>query len=111
MVTVDVFRGIVEESHKGIIINIYVKPWSQKEELRLESGDLVFYTSEPAEKGRANAALIRFLARRLGIPASRIEIVRGQRDRMKKILVMDASLEEIVEKLAEATGIRKEEES
>lgn len=105
MTLADVFRGVVEESHKGVIINIYVKPWSQKEELRLESGDLVFYTSEPAEKGRANAALIRFLTRVLGVPSSRIEIVRGQRDGMKKILVVDASLEEIVEKLAEATGI------
>ncbi len=96
----DKLLKILIESKKGVIIPLYVKPHSNREELVFESGELVFYTTEIPEKGRVNAALIRFLARRIGLPISRIEIVYGVRDRSKKILVRDIDMETLAEKLA-----------
>ena len=41
--------------------------------------------SEPAESGRANAAVIRALAKHFQVPPSRLMIVRGAVDRRKLI--------------------------
>ena len=47
----------------------------------------------PPVDGRANAALLDFLRRKLDVPKSRIELVRGQTDRRKtvRILGMEAA--------------------
>jgi uncharacterized protein YggU (UPF0235/DUF167 family) len=95
----DKLLKILVESKKGVIIPLYVKPHSNREELVFEGDELVFYTTEIPEKGRVNAALIRFLARRIGLPISRIEIIYGVRDRSKKVLVRDVDVESLAEKL------------
>ncbi len=46
----------------------------------------VSVTAAP-EKGKANAALIKLLAKHWGIPKSAIEIVRGETNRLKVIEV------------------------
>ena len=96
---IDEFVNVVGGSSKGVIISIFVKPDSPKEELVFEGNELIFYTMEPPVKGRANAALIRFFAKILGIPRSRISIIYGKRDRLKKILIMDTTMDYVVEKL------------
>ncbi|MEK9969815.1 MAG: DUF167 family protein [Ferrovibrio sp.] len=39
------------------------------------------------EKGKANAALLRLLAKQLKIPAGRLSVVSGETDRHKQILI------------------------
>jgi uncharacterized protein len=41
----------------------------------------------PPVDGRANAALVKLLAKRLGVPPSRVELVRGQSAREKLVRV------------------------
>ncbi len=89
----------LRETSKGIIINMYVKPDSDVEQLALENDDLIYYTKEPAIKGRANAALIRFLSKILGLPVSRIDIVYGTRKRSKRILIKDIDLDKLLDLL------------
>jgi uncharacterized protein (TIGR00251 family) len=91
---------LLVETKRGVELTVYVKPGAREEKLAYEDGDLVFYTSEPPVKGRANASLIRFLSRSLKIPSSRIDIVAGLRDRSKRILFRDARLEDLAEKLS-----------
>tara|TARA_B100000676_G_C18040091_1_gene824346 strand:- start:218 stop:454 length:237 start_codon:yes stop_codon:yes gene_type:complete len=43
--------------------------------------------NEAPEKGKANAALIKLLAREWNIPRSRLSVVRGQKNRRKSVLV------------------------
>ena len=52
----------------------------------------VSVTAAP-EKGKANAALIKLLAKHWGIPKSAIEIVRGETTRVKVIEVQGLSVE------------------
>jgi len=42
----------------------------------------------PPVDGRANAALLDFLRRKLEVPKSRVELVRGQTDRRKVVRVV-----------------------
>ncbi|ADI31408.1 DUF167 domain-containing protein [Staphylothermus hellenicus] len=92
---------ILQESREGVIIPIYVKPNSDRDALVLEGDELVFYTTEIPEKGRANAALIRFLSRNIRLPHNKIDIIYGARTRSKKVLVRDMEAEKLAEKLAE----------
>jgi uncharacterized protein (TIGR00251 family) len=43
--------------------------------------------TEPPLEGRANAALVKLIAKRAGVAKSRVSIVRGARSRQKLVLV------------------------
>ncbi len=88
----------------GVIIDVLVKPESSEEKLVIEDDSIVFYTTEPPVKGRANAALIRYIVRNLRVPITKVEIVWGKRVSRKRILVQDISKEELKERLLKVIG-------
>ncbi len=94
--------GLLEEARDGVRLRVYVKPESPEERLVLEGGDLVYYTPEPPVRGRANASLVRFLARALRVSRVDVEIVRGLRERTKIIHVRGLTPGEAAVRLAEA---------
>ena len=53
----------------------------------------------PAMEGKANAALIRFLAAQLGILSRQIALMRGQKSRDKLIRIKGLSEREVQERL------------
>lgn len=56
---------------------------------KLPNGDeqLVVYVTAPPEDGKANEAMIRLLAKHLGVAASRLTVMRGQTNRNKLVRV------------------------
>jgi uncharacterized protein len=56
---------------------------------KLPNGDeqLVVYVTASPEDGKANEAMIRLLAKHLGVATSRLTIVRGQTNRNKLVRV------------------------
>lgn len=98
---------LIEETKEGVTVTVFVKTNSDAEELRLENDELVFYTKEPDLYGRANASLIRFFTRSLGIPISKIDIVYGTRENLKKVLIKDADKETIINKIVGVLGDKK----
>ncbi|XOV86593.1 MAG: DUF167 domain-containing protein [Pseudomonadota bacterium] len=56
--------------------------------------------AEPAEKGRANAAVVRLLARALAVPESEICIVAGATAARKTVLINSLTLAECRQRLA-----------
>ena len=81
-------------------IKVKVLPRSSKNQIIGQEGDLfkVKLTSPPVE-GKANKALIEFLAQKLGIPKARIEIKSGKSSKLKSILIHSLTLEEITQAL------------
>ncbi len=73
---------------KETILKVYLQPKSSKNEVvgPYRDGIKVKVTAPPLE-GKANAALIRFLAKELGVAPSDIEILKGchSREKMLKI--------------------------
>ena len=55
------------------------------------------------EKGKANQALIAFLAKKLGLAKSKLSLISGETQR-KKILRIDGDPEDIFRRLAELVG-------
>ncbi len=51
----------------------------------VRAGTMLVRVAAPALDGRANRALCRLLAKRVGVPPSSVTIVRGQRSRDKLV--------------------------
>jgi len=73
---------------EGLVLKIFVLPRSSKNMLAGRHGDaLKIKLTAPPVEGAANKMCITFLARRLGLPKSSLEIVSGHAGRTKLILV------------------------
>jgi uncharacterized protein YggU (UPF0235/DUF167 family) len=69
-------------------VTVRVHPRSRRQELGvLRHGVLAVRVKEPAIDGRANRAVCRLLAKRLGVAPSRVTIAHGQARREKLIVV------------------------
>ena len=70
-------------------VNVYVQPRASKTEVAGPHGDAIkIRLQAPPVDGRANAELVRFLAKRLNVPRSSIHIARGVTGR-RKVVVLD----------------------
>ena len=70
-----------------MIIEVKVIPNSNKNELLEKNNKIVIKIKSPAEKGKANQALIRFLSKYYNVSKSSIKIIRGKRKRNKLIKI------------------------
>jgi uncharacterized protein YggU (UPF0235/DUF167 family) len=93
-----VLRKNINESGEGTLVVIRVEE-GDEEALFIESDELVFKTPIKSLTGRENAALISFLSRTLKIPSSKIDIVYGVRERVKRVLISDIDPDDLITKL------------
>ena len=71
------------------VISVRVKPGSRKGPL-VETGadgELTVYVREPAVEGKANEAVVRLLAKHLGVAPSRLVLVSGATSWVKRFRV------------------------
>ena len=87
---------------ESIFLKVYIQPKSSKNEVvgPYRDGIKVKVTAPPIE-GKANEALIRFLAKELGISPSCIEMIKGHRSREKILKILGNVDQELVEKILE----------
>lgn len=72
------------------ILVVKVTPNARKNAFEgFHAGALKVKIQAPADKGKANEALIEFLAKSLHISKSHIRIVSGQSSRLKKLEITD----------------------
>jgi uncharacterized protein len=78
---------------ESVVLEVQVVPRASRERLgpRLGDGRLKVQLTAPPVEGEANQALVRLLARTLGIGASAIELVRGETGRKKTLRLTGAS--------------------
>ncbi len=85
-----------EKNANTAIIHIKVLPRSSSNQIMgREEGVLKVKLTAPPVDGKANKALKEFLAKRLGLPKSDVEIVSGERSRLKSILIHGLSPKEV----------------
>ena len=84
---------------------VRVQPRARRDEVvALRDGVLVVRVTAPAIDGRANKALCRFIADRLGVRASAVAVVRGERSRDKVLRVEGVDREEVEAVLGASAG-------
>ena len=93
----------------GVTLAVRAHPGAKKAEIVGVYGDgataqLKIAVQAPPIEGRANSALIAFLAETFGLAKSKIEIVSGELSRSKVFLLREITLEKAQTKISE--GIR-----
>lgn len=88
----------VTETKDGVIIDMFVKPRQRQFELRVEEGQLVVLSTEEPTKGKVNKEIIKRLSKLFN---ARTELVSGATSRQKRILIVGASRESVVQILNE----------
>jgi len=88
---------------RGAALTVRVTPRARKTEFGgiLEDGTVRIRVAAPPVEGKANRAVIAFLAKALGIRKNKIEIVAGERG-LDKIISIDGMPAEEVEKQIKA---------
>ncbi|MGC2518957.1 MAG: DUF167 domain-containing protein [Burkholderiales bacterium] len=75
----------------GWLLAIHAQPGAKKSEVAGIHGDaLKVRIAAPPVEGRANAALVAFVAKALGVPRKSVTVVKGDSSRRKTVLIASA---------------------
>ena len=84
----------IVESAGDLILNLRIIPRAAKDSIQGRMGDaLKIRIQAPPVDGKANAYLVKFLAKKWGIPKRNIEILSGETGRNKRIKLIQPSAE------------------
>ncbi len=89
-----------QESMEGVTFAVKVVPRAKRDEIVGVEGDaLKVRLNAPPVEGKANEALVKFLAATLGVKRTEVEILRGETTRHKLVRVRGMSGRSLNEKL------------
>jgi hypothetical protein len=92
----------IQPTAEGLILRVRVQPRSSKAGITGIQGDcLKVCVNAPAAEGAANRACREALAKSLGVPKGRVEIVSGSKSREKRILLKGVEKEVILSRISE----------
>ncbi len=93
----------LHDGKKGAALAVRVTPRAGKNEIVeiLSDGTVKVHLTAPPVEGKANDALVKFLAGVLGVPTSRVEIVAGANGRDKLVAVTDMNTLTLHKKIVE----------
>ncbi len=82
--------GWYRKTADGWLLSLHVQPGAKKSSASGMHGDaLKIRIAAPPVEGKANEALIAFLARQLGVPKRQVSVERGTSSREKTVRVAD----------------------
>jgi uncharacterized protein (TIGR00251 family) len=94
---------VIEEHPDGCILAVRAQPGARKNAIvGVHHGQLKVAVTAPADKGRANEALVETIAEALGLKRSQVELISGQTRREKKFLIRGTQCAELERKVAAA---------
>ena len=86
----------LHDGKKGAALALRVTPRASKNEIVeiLNDGTVKVHLTAPPVEGKANEALLKFLAKILDVPVSHLDIVAGEggRDKIVSVTDMDAAV-------------------
>jgi uncharacterized protein (TIGR00251 family) len=96
----------ITKADNAVVLTLRIVPRSSRNEICGEHGDaLKIKLQAPPVEGKANKALIEFLAETLGIHRNNISILSGDTGRNKRVAITGISSQEITEKLLPADDV------
>jgi len=86
----------LQDTPDGVVVPVRAQAGARQNSIRgVRNGHLVIAVTAIAEKGKANEALIRFLANRLDIAPSAIELLSGQTSPRKTLRIANLTAADI----------------
>jgi uncharacterized protein (TIGR00251 family) len=90
-------------SRDGVVLTLHIQPGAKTSEIvGLHGEALKIRLAAPPVDGKANAALLEFLAKKVGIARTALELVSGQTSRSKRVRIAGLSAEEARARLGAA---------
>jgi uncharacterized protein (TIGR00251 family) len=91
---------IVQATKDGAILTVHIQPKASTTECVGIHGDAIkIRVAAPPVDGAANDELIRFLARRLSLPSTSVQIHSGAGGRHKRVLIKGATAQLVMTRL------------
>jgi uncharacterized protein (TIGR00251 family) len=85
---------------EGVILAVRAQPGSKRDEIRgVQDGSLKVSVTQVPEKGKANKAIRKLLAKSLELKLSQVELLAGETTTQKKFLLKNTDLETIQTKI------------
>lgn len=82
-----------QRSDDGLVLYLHIQPGAKQEEIVGIYNDRLKIRLKVAPiEGKANKALIKFLARVFAVPASQIEVKQGASSRQKTVLIQGSNI-------------------
>ncbi|MCB2192204.1 MAG: YggU family protein [Deltaproteobacteria bacterium] len=86
----------IKKETEGVSLAIRVAPRASRNELAgVEAGVLKVRLTAPPVEGAANQALVKLLAKTLGVAKGKVRVVSGERSRNKRVLIQGLSPKEL----------------
>ena len=86
---------MLKETKDGQVLTLKISPNASKNEIiKTPEGIKVKITAQPID-GKANKALVEFLAKQFKVPKSYFEIIRGETSKDKSILINNIDTEKV----------------
>lgn len=98
---IDLTKLDLSPTEDGCRLPVLVQPKAKKNELsEVIDGRLKIRLTSPPVDGKANQALIKFLAGRLGLAKSKLSLISGQKNRRKEVEIRGLSPKQVIQTLA-----------
>ena len=97
------------KGEKVVVLVIRVIPRAKKNGISeiLDDGTIKIRLTAPPTEGKANMVLIEFLADLLDVSVSKIEIVKGEKSRMKLVTIQNIDPDTVDKKIRESLDLKK----
>ncbi len=90
----------LEATQAGVILPVRAQPKARKNAVTgTHDGRLRVAVTQAPEKGKANAAIVKLLAKQLKLKASQVSLVSGETSPQKKFLIEGVSLHDVRERV------------
>lgn len=85
-----------------VVLSLYVQPKASRASFcGVHDGALKLAVTAPPADGKANKAVVRFLASFFKVPKQKIDLIKGLQSRKKKCVIEGLDMEEVRRKLEE----------
>lgn len=90
----------LQEHEQGVVLRIKAQPGARADEIKgFHAGHLKVSVVQAPEKGKANKAILAFLAKQLKLRPAQLELLSGETQSQKKLLIRDVTLTELAGRL------------
>lgn len=82
-------------------INVRVTTKASKNDIRgVKNDELLISVTAVPENNKANVAIIDLISKKIGVPKSKMQIISGEKNRNKKIVIDAENIEEVLSRLS-----------
>ena len=96
----------LQSTDDGVLLPVHAQPKASRNGIvGIHDGGLKVAVTQAPEKGKANTALIKTIAKSLGLRKSQITLVAGDTNRSKTFLVTDITPKELQATIDDVVGL------